>query len=140
MSGGSCGIPAPRQASADLRFKFRGFSGGIEPFIFKSARARQWPGVRDYYESKSVEPKRQAPTSHRDNLCARPAGHKAEKPRTLQSRSAACFYHAGSVCSVLALLLDHSLILVVGAYPDPDEVCVVLDGDGAVIDPNPRGP
>jgi hypothetical protein len=59
-----------------------GFSSGIEPFIFKSACAYQWPGVRDHYQAKSVVPKRQAPTSHRDHPRARPAGHKTEKPRT----------------------------------------------------------
>jgi hypothetical protein len=66
-------------SSADLRFKVRGLSSGIEPFIFKSACAHQWPGVRDRYQAKSVVPKRQAPTSHRNHRCARPAGHKAEK-------------------------------------------------------------
>jgi len=66
------------QQVADLRFKVCGFSSGIEPFIFKSGRAHQWPGVRDRYQAKSVVPKRQAPTSHRDNRCA-PGGREAAR-------------------------------------------------------------
>ena len=56
--------------------------------ITRAAWGYQWPGVRDRYQAKSVVPKRQAPTSRRDHLRARPAGHKAETLWTLRSRSA----------------------------------------------------
>jgi len=55
-------------------------------------------------------------------------------------RALLCATPPGVNLDLLAWLFDHSLILVVGANPDPDEVCAVLDGGGAVIDPNPCGP
>jgi hypothetical protein len=76
-------------AYCKVRLYFRG--NGVRnhfSFIFKSACAHRWPGVCDRNQAKSVVPKRQAPTSHRDNLRPHPAGRKAEKPRTLESRSA----------------------------------------------------
>ena len=47
---------------------------------------------------------------------------------------------AGGCDAALALLFDQSLILVMRTDPDPDKVRTVLHGEGAVIDPDPRGP
>jgi len=48
---------------------------------------------------------------------------------------------AGGGCeAALALLFDQSLILVMRTYPDPDKIRTILHCEGAVIDPDPRGP
>ena len=47
---------------------------------------------------------------------------------------------ADGVCSGLPLLFDHSLILVVRANPNPDEIGAVFNGDGAIVQPHPCGP
>jgi hypothetical protein len=49
-------------------------------------REKTRKGSRYRFKSQSVVPERQAPTSHRDNFRAHPAGHKAEKPRLVISR------------------------------------------------------
>ena len=42
--------------------------------------------------------------------------------------------------SAVVRLLEHALILIVGADPHPDEIIAILDGKGPVCESNPNRP
>jgi len=51
-----------------------------------------------------------------------------------------CPCHFQELPKASALLFDQPLILIMGTDPDPNEVCAVLHGHGAVTNPDPCGP
>ncbi len=44
------------------------------------------------------------------------------------------------ICGQLTLLLDEPLVFVMGTDPDPDEIPLVLHGQGSMMRPGPHGP